>query len=190
MPTADQRQSTAPGRRLQRTVVLVGLMGAGKSSVGHRLAASLGVPFRDSDAEVEAAANQTIAEIFEEHGEAYFRDGERRVIARLIDRAPAVVASGGGAFMNDETRRLILQRAIAVWLRADLETLVARTAGRSHRPLLNGPDPRGVLARLIDERYPVYAEAHIAVDTMPGQTHEAMVARIVQSLESRAGAFG
>lgn len=182
--------TTGAKPRPARSVVLIGLMGAGKSSVGARLAQSLGVAFRDSDAEVEAAANRSIAEIFENHGEAYFRDGERRVIARLIDGPPGVIATGGGAFMNAETRALLRARTVSVWLRADLETLAARTLGRTHRPLLNGPDPRGMLARLIEERYPVYAEADIAVDTVAGQMHEAMVVKITAALAAHPGAMG
>ncbi|MEM6973973.1 MAG: shikimate kinase [Pseudomonadota bacterium] len=185
-----QAPVSIPRQTLQRSVVLIGLMGAGKSSVGARLAQSLGVAFRDSDAEVEAAANRSIAEIFENHGEAYFRDGERRVIARLIDGPPGVIATGGGAFMNAETRALLRARTVSVWLRADLETLAARTLGRTHRPLLNGPDPRGMLARLIEERYPVYAEADIAVDTVAGQMHEAMVVKITAALAAHPGAMG
>ena len=169
--------------RLVRPIVLIGLMGAGKSSVGLRLADMLGVPFVDSDAEIIAAANMSIAEIFEKYGEAHFRSGERRVIARLIGEKPQVIATGGGAFMDPETRAVIGERAVSVWLSADLDLLVARTAGRTHRPLLNRGNPREILAGLIEQRYPVYALADIEVKSRVGQTHEAMAKRILQALE-------
>jgi shikimate kinase len=146
-------------------IVLVGLMGAGKSCVGRRVAQRLNLPFVDADAEVETAAGCSIADIFEQYGEAAFRDGERRVIARLLDGPPSVLATGGGAFIDEQTRKLIKEKAVSVWLRADLDTLVARTSGRTHRPLLNSVDPRETLAELMDVRYPIYAEADVAVDT-------------------------
>ena len=179
-----------PGAQLARHVVLIGLMGAGKSSVGARLADRLGVPFADSDAEVERAAGMTIAEIFGGLGEARFRDGERRVIARLLGEPPMVLATGGGAFLNAETRALIAGRAVSVWLKADLEVLVARTAGRTHRPLLNSGDPRAVLAGLIAARYPVYAEADIHVESLMDQTHEDMACRILAALEAHGARTG
>jgi shikimate kinase len=148
-----------------QTIVLVGLMGAGKSCIGKRLAQRLGVPFLDADTEIEKAAGCSIAEIFAKYGEASFRDGERRVMARLLQGEPCVLATGGGAFMDEGTRTLIRERALSVWLRADLDILVSRTRGRGHRPLLNGRDPRESLSQLIDARYPVYAEADVTVDT-------------------------
>lgn len=153
-------------------------MGAGKTSIGRRLAAQLDMPFVDADAEIEAAAGCTIEEIFERHGEAAFRDGERRVIARLLDGPPQVIATGGGAYMDPETRVLIAGRAISLWLRADLDTLVARTARRSNRPLLKNGDPRDTLDRLMRQRYPVYAEADIVVDSQdcpPDETTQAVL---------------
>ncbi len=171
--------------RLARTVVLVGLMGAGKTTVGRRLAESLGAPFLDSDDEVTAAAGMDIPDIFATLGEPAFRLGERRVIARLLDEAPCVLATGGGAFMDAETRALIKARAVSVWIRADLETLVERTARRADRPLLREGDPRAILARLMAERHPVYGEADIAVDSPPGGAHEAVVARIRAALAAR-----
>jgi len=153
---------------LDRTIVLVGLMGAGKSCVGRRLAQMLGLPFVDADDEIEAAAGCAIPEIFELYGEAEFREGERRVMARLLDGGPQVLATGGGAFLNPETRAAIRERGISVWLRADLETLVARTGRRTDRPLLRDGDPREKLRALIEERYPVYAEADITVDSGDG----------------------
>jgi shikimate kinase len=157
--------SSNPTLVVDQMIVFVGLMGAGKSCVGRRVAQRLEIPFLDADSEVEAAAGCSIADIFKQYGEVSFRDGERRVIARLLDGPPAVLATGGGAFIDAETRTLILNKSASVWLRADLDTLVARTSGRTHRPLLNEGDPRATLARLIDSRYPIYSEANIVVDT-------------------------
>ncbi len=152
-------------RAPDRTVVLVGLMGAGKSCIGRRLAARTGLAFIDADTEIEKAAGCTVSEIFARYGEAAFRDGERRVMARLLADKPAILATGGGAFMDEGTRALILRDAISIWLRADLDTLIARTKGRTHRPLLNSGDARATLTRLMDLRYPVYAQANITIDT-------------------------
>jgi len=175
-------QDGAGGPVLDRTVVLVGLMGAGKSCIGRRLAQRLSVPFVDADAEIEQAAGATIAEIFEKYGEAAFRDGERRVMARLLLGTPCILAAGGGAFMDSDTRTLIREHAVSVWLRADLDTLAARTKGRGHRPLLNSGDPRTTLAQLIETRYPVYAEANITVDTGVDNPN-VTCARVVTALE-------
>ena len=164
-----------------RPVVLVGLMGVGKSTVGRRLAARLGLPFADADAEIEAAAGLSVAEIFERYGEAHFRDGERRVIARLIDGTPKVIATGGGAFIDPDTRALILARAVAVWLDADIATLVERVGRRSTRPLLTGRDPQQVLAALAAVRNPLYAEAQIHIASKPAP-HDVTVAAIVAAL--------
>jgi shikimate kinase len=180
----DQRDATSP-KPLDRTVVVVGLMGAGKSCIGRRLAQHLGVAFVDADAEIEQAAGLSIAEIFEKYGEAHFRDGERRVMARLLQGPPGVLATGGGAFLDPDTRRLIKERAISLWLRADLETLAARTKGRSHRPLLNQGDPMATLSQLMAVRYPVYAEADLTVDTgldNPNVTTARVLAAIEQHL--------
>jgi len=168
-----------------RTIVLVGLMGAGKSCVGRKLAARIGRPFIDADAEIEAAAGCTIAEIFERMGETAFREGERRVMARLLDGPVAVLAAGGGAFVDPDTRRMIAGKAISVWLRAEIDVLIKRTAGRDHRPLLNGDDPRGVLLDLIARRYPIYAEADVIVDTAD-QPAEQTVERVLAALRARA----
>lgn len=178
----DSRPQPSPLAHLDRTIVLVGLMGAGKSCIGKRLASQLGVAFVDADAEIEAAAGLTIAEIFAKYGEPYFRDGERRVMARLLAGPPCILAAGGGAFMDPETRKLIKTKALSVWLRADLETLVARTKGRSHRPLLNHGDPRETLAQLIEMRYPVYAEADVAVETGMDNPN-VTTGRVVEALE-------
>ena len=176
--------------RLLRPVVLIGLMGAGKTSVGLRLAERLRAPFHDSDAAVERAANMSVAEIFEAFGEAGFRDGERRVIARLLGEGPQVLATGGGAWMQPETRAAIAGRAVSVWLKADLDLLVARTAGRTHRPLLNRDDPRAVLARLVETRYPVYALADVTVESVADQSHDAMAAQIEAALAAHGRGTG
>lgn len=174
---------------LRRPLVMIGLMGAGKSSVGLRLAKMLNVPFVDSDDEIEKAAALTIPEIFEKYGEPHFRSGERRVISRLLTEQPRVIATGGGAFMDAETRTVIARHAVSVWLRAELDVLVARTAGREHRPLLNQGNPREILARLIHTRYPVYGLADVAVDSLAGQAHEEMATRIIAALEAQGRAF-
>lgn len=167
-----------------RTIVLVGLMGAGKTTVGRRLAARLDRPFVDADTEIERAAGCSITEIFERHGEGAFRDGERKVIARLLDGPPCVLATGGGAFIAPDTRARIKDRGVSVWLRADLEVLAARLARsrRRTRPLIANGDLRTTLNRLIAERYPLYAEADIAVDSVDGP-HDAVVDAIVGGLE-------
>ena len=168
--------------RAPKTIALVGLMGAGKSSIGRRLAQAVGLPFMDADAEIEAAAGSTIEEIFAHDGETAFRNGERRVIARLLDGPAQILATGGGAFMDPSTRGLIRKRAVSVWLRADVDTLLVRVGRRNNRPLLKNADPRAVLTRLIDERYPVYAEADIVVDTVEGPP-EATLAKVIDGLD-------
>lgn len=164
-----------------RSIVLVGLMGAGKSTVGRRLAKRLAIPFVDSDEEVERAADQSIAEMFDRFGEASFRDGERRVIARLIEGPAKVIATGGGAFMNDTTRNLILERCIAVWLDVDPELLAERVSRRDHRPLLRGKDPLLVLRELAEVRNPIYAQAHLRVRGEPAP-HDRSVQKILDAL--------
>nr|WP_319514195.1 shikimate kinase [uncultured Cohaesibacter sp.] len=169
-----------------RPIVLVGLMGAGKTTIGRRLAKRLSIPFRDADHEIEAAANMTIAEIFAQHGEAHFRDGEKRVIARLLDEGDQVIATGGGAWMNDETRALVAERGISVWLKAEFDVLMERVRRRSHRPLLKDPDPEGVMRRLMDERYPVYATADVMVISKEAP-HDRIVTSVIEALESHTG---
>lgn len=178
--------SIAPAFRVSKTIVLVGLMGAGKSSIGRRLAQALALPFTDADAEIEAAAGLTVEEIFAREGEPEFRTGERRVIARLLDNPTQVLATGGGAFMDAATRALMRERAVTVWLRADVELLLARVSRRNNRPLLKTGDPRAVLERLIAERYPIYAEADIVVDSVDGPP-EATLERILAALERHPG---
>ena len=153
----------ALARRIDRPIVLVGMMGVGKTSVGRKLAGLLHLPFTDADDEIETAAQMSIPEMFERFGEAYFRDGERRVIARLIDGDRKVIATGGGAFVNPETRALILDKAICVWLDSEIETLLDRVTRKDSRPLLRQGDPRDVLTRLRSERAKFYAEAPIHV---------------------------
>jgi shikimate kinase len=169
--------------RPARAIVLVGLMGAGKTKIGRRLASRLSLPFFDSDEEIETAAGETIEEIFANRGEAMFRDGERRVIARLLQGPPHVLATGGGAFMDPATRALITRRGVSVWLRADLDTLFARVSRRTNRPLLKTPDPRAVLAELIDRRYPIYAEADVTIDSGDGPP-DATAGRTITALAS------
>ncbi|MGE4323439.1 MAG: shikimate kinase [Sphingobium sp.] len=166
---------------LRGPIVLVGMMGVGKSTVGRRLAARLGLTFVDADEEIEKAAGMTVSEIFERYGEAHFRDGERRVIARLMDGAPKVIATGGGAFIQEETRDLILAQATAIWLDADIDLLVERVSRREGRPLLKGKDPRTVLTELAAVRNPLYALAPIHVKSMAAP-HETAVERIMEQL--------
>jgi shikimate kinase len=170
----DPRRAQAAAR----PIALVGLMGAGKTTVGRRLAARLDLPFVDADAEIESASGLTVSEIFERFGEAHFRDGERRVIARLVDGSPKVIATGGGAFMQDDTRALLLERAVVIWLDADVATLVERVRRRNTRPLLKDKDPGEVLAALAAVRNPVYAQAQIRVPSKSsphGDTVEAII---------------
>jgi shikimate kinase len=173
-------------------------MGAGKSYIGRRLAQHYSIPFVDADEEIEKAAGCSIPEIFERYGEAHFRDGERRVIARLLDEPAHVLATGGGAFIDPRTREKIRERAISIWLRADLELLLRRVARRNNRPLLNNGDRRATLEQLIAERYPVYAEADIVVDSLegpPDSTAERVLAALGRHLAAldahgRVGAEG
>jgi shikimate kinase len=171
----------ALGRRL---VVLVGMMGAGKSTIGRRLAARLNLPFRDADTEIETAAGMTIPEIFELHGEAHFRDGEARVIARLLDGGPAVLATGGGSFMREETRSRIGEKAVSIWLKADPDTIMRRVKRRSDRPLLHTADPAGTVSRLLSEREPIYERADITIASRD-VPHEKIVDECVDALRAR-----
>jgi shikimate kinase len=174
-----------------RSIVLVGLMGAGKTTVGRRLAARLGLPFIDVDAEIEHVSQMTVPEIFARHGEPYFRDGEKRVIDRLLRQGEQVLATGGGAFMNADTRRRIAESGVSVWLKADLDVLLRRVRKRAGRPLLETADPQATLRRLMDERYPVYAQADITTvsheaphDTVVNDIICALVARLLPAGEA------
>ncbi|MBL27750.1 MAG: shikimate kinase [Rhodospirillaceae bacterium] len=164
-----------------KSIVLVGLMGAGKTTIGRRLAGRLGLGFIDADSEIEKAAHCSIPDIFETHGETAFRDLERRVIARLLAQPPHVLATGGGAFMDPETRRLIAESSTSVWLRADIEILLKRVARRHTRPLLERGDRREILEALIAERYPVYGEADVIVDSLDAP-HDVMVDTVIEAL--------
>jgi shikimate kinase/3-dehydroquinate synthase len=170
-----------------RSIVLVGMMGAGKTSVGKRLAQRLGLPFVDADAEIEAGAQMTIAEIFERFGEPYFREGERRVIARLLNDGPTVLATGGGAFLNEATRARIAQSGVSIWLKPDFDVLLRRVRKRSNRPLLRTADPEGTLRRLLDERSPVYALADMTIESQDGP-HDAVCDAIIAGLRQRRAA--
>lgn len=171
-----------PRPKSERTIVLVGLMGVGKTTIGRRLAQALNLPFSDADAEIEQAAGCSIADFFELYGEPAFRAGERRVIARLLDGPRHVLATGGGAFMDAGTRALTKERAVTVWLKADLDLLMKRVLRKQTRPLLKNDDPRGTMERLIAERYPVYAEADVTVETSD-QPHDRVVRAILNALE-------
>lgn len=184
---SNSKDAESVRRKLgNRVIVLVGLMGAGKSTVGRRLAEKLALPFVDADHEIETAAGKTIPEIFADHGEAYFRDGERKVIARLLDSGAAVLATGGGAYVNAETRNLIRGKGISVWLKADLPLLMRRVSRRSNRPLLQNSDPEAVMRRLIDERYPIYANADITVMSRD-VAHTAVVKDVIKALSQWHG---
>ncbi len=176
--------SRAPGRLL-RTVVMVGMMGAGKTAVGRALAARLGVPFKDSDHEIELAANMSVAEIFERDGEAFFRRKESQVIRRLLDGDPCVLSTGGGAFLLPENRRMISHRGVSVWLNADLDVLWARVRRKDTRPLLRTPDPCATLRALYRARVPVYAQADLEVISDDSVSIERMVDRVLAALATR-----
>jgi shikimate kinase len=171
----------------RRSIVLVGMMGAGKSSIGRRVAARLAIPFVDADAEIELAADMTIAEIFAVHGEPYFRAGEARVIARLLERGPQVLATGGGAFMNAQTRESLKDKAVSVWLKADLDVLTKRLRRRNDRPLLKTEDPVATLTNLLQVRDPIYATADVTVLSRD-VTHEVIVDEIVAAVGARLDA--
>jgi len=186
VPVADPSEraiAALPPRSPERSIVLIGLMGAGKTTVGRRMANRLGLPFVDADHEIEAAAGETIPEIFARRGEAAFREGERRVIARLLEDGPQVLATGGGAFMDPTTRANIAARGISIWLRADLDVLMRRVSRRSNRPLLQQGDPRTTMEKLINERYPVYAEADITIESLEGP-HELVVEDAIARLDT------
>jgi shikimate kinase len=171
----------------RRSIVLVGMMGAGKSSIGRRVATRLAVPFVDADAEIELAADMTIAEIFAVHGEPYFRAGEARVIARLLERGPQVLATGGGAFMNGQTRAALKEKAVSVWLKADLDVLTRRLRRRTDRPLLKTEDPVATLSNLLQMRDPIYATADVTVLSRD-VTHDVIVDEIIAAVGTKLDA--
>ncbi len=177
----DDNIATILSRLNDRSIVLIGLMGAGKTTIGRRLAKKLKMPFADADTEIEKAAGKTVPEIFDEHGEQYFRDGERRVIDRLLNEHPRILATGGGAYMNEATRTAISKNAVSVWLKADFDLLMKRVRRRSNRPLLKTDDPEAVMHKLIEERYPVYGEANIVVES-EDVPHDQIVVACMQSL--------
>ncbi|WP_108791114.1 shikimate kinase [Erythrobacter sp. Alg231-14] len=177
-----QTDIAAISRRLDRPVVLVGLMGVGKSTVGRRLASMLNRDFVDADDAIEQAAQRSIPEIFDEFGEGYFRDGERRVIGRLIEESTGVIATGGGAFVDTETRQIILERGLAVWIDCDIDTLVERTSRRNTRPLLRNGDPRKILTDLMGARQQFYAQAPIRVESHDGP-HSDTARAIIEAID-------
>ncbi|MBD2842066.1 shikimate kinase [Erythrobacter rubeus] len=181
-PSLTEDDITRIAARIDRPVVLVGLMGAGKSTVGRKLATLLDRDFVDADEAIEDAAQRKVSEIFEEFGEAYFRDGERRVIARLIEENSGVIATGGGAFIDPETRALILDKAIAVWIDCDIDTLVERTSRRDHRPLLKTGDPKEILTKLLDERGEFYGQAQVRVVSENGP-HAQTAKTIIEAID-------
>jgi shikimate kinase len=181
-PSLSDAEIGAIAARIDRPIVLVGLMGVGKSTVGRKLAALLKTDFVDADEAIETAAAMPIADIFETFGEEHFRDGERRVIARLLEEGHGVIATGGGAFVNPETRKLVLSSGIAVWIDCAIDTLVERTSRRDNRPLLKQGDPAEILSRLHKERAPFYGEAPIRVESRAGPQHETAL-QIIEAIE-------
>ncbi|AKH41779.1 shikimate kinase [Altererythrobacter atlanticus] len=181
-PTLTDSEIRDLSARIDRPIVLVGMMGVGKSTIGRKLAQLLALPFADADEEIEQAAQMSVSEIFEQFGEDYFRDGERRVIQRLMEGGPSVIATGGGAFVQDDTRELILDQGIAIWLDCDVETLVDRVSRKDTRPLLRGGDPVEIVTRIKAERENSYAAAPIKVISDSGPHGEA-VNRILQALQ-------
>jgi shikimate kinase len=180
---ADSRAAELVGRLGNRPIVLVGLMGAGKTAIGRRVAATLGLSFIDSDHEIETASRMTIPELFEKYGEAEFRALEQRVIARLLHDGVRVLATGGGAFMNGDTRAAVREHAVSVWLKADLDTLMGRVTKKQNRPLLKTDDPRAVMEKLMAIRYPVYAEADITVQTRE-ERREVIAEEVIAAVEA------
>lgn len=173
------------GWTLKKTIVMVGMMGAGKTAVGRALADDLGVPFLDTDHEIETAASMTIAEIFDRDGEPFFRARETEVIQRLLDGRPCVLSTGGGAYLADRNRSLISQKGVAVWLNADLELLWSRVKHRNTRPLLKTPDPKGTLTGLYEKRVPIYRQADLTVLSTPETSVQEMAARVAQAVAQR-----
>lgn len=184
--TAPEDAATLLDRLGDRSIVLVGLMGAGKTAIGRKLSQMLGLPFVDSDHEIESVSRMTIAELFQQYGEVEFRALEARVIERLLRGGPQIFSTGGGAFMNEQTRHGIAEHGISVWLKADLDLLMQRVAKKPSRPLLQNPDPRAVMARLMEQRYPVYATADITIVTRD-ERREVIATEVVEALQTRLG---
>jgi shikimate kinase len=184
LPTTAPQEAEILAALGTRLVVLVGMMGAGKSTIGRRLAARLNLPFVDADTEIEAAAGMTIPEIFEVHGEPHFRDGEARVIARLLEAGPAVLATGGGSFMREETRRRIGEKAVSIWLKADPDVIMRRVKRRADRPLLQTVDPAATVSRLISEREPTYQHADITISSRE-VPHDKIVDECLDALHAK-----
>ncbi|MGO4833710.1 shikimate kinase [Rhizobiaceae sp. 2RAB30] len=177
----EQRPDEVLQRLGSRSIVFVGLMGAGKTAIGRRVASALGLSFTDSDHEIETVSRMTVPELFERYGEAEFRALEQRVIARILESGPQVLSTGGGAYMNEHTREAIAERAVSVWLKADIDTLMDRVSKKQNRPLLKNPDPRAVMQRLMAERYPVYARADVTVPTRD-ERKEVIAAEVITAL--------
>jgi shikimate kinase len=187
--TGPDMRSNIASHLGDRLIVLVGMMASGKTSVGKLLAQRIGIPFVDADQEIETAAQMTVPEIFQTHGEAYFRDGERRVIARILRHGPRVLATGGGAYMNEDTRSVIAARGVSIWLKADAETLLRRARRRANRPLLQNGDPETVIKQLMEVRYPIYAIANMTIESRDGP-HEATVDDVIATLMDHFGQSG
>jgi shikimate kinase len=185
-PASTPQEAEIAAALGRRSVVLVGMMGAGKSTIGRRLAARLRLPFLDADIEIEAAASMTIPEIFAVHGEPYFRDGEARVIGRLLDNGPAVIATGGGAFMREETRDRIRAKAVSIWLKADADVIMKRVKRRADRPLLQTEDPAATVRRMLEAREPVYQSADLTIWSRD-VPHDRIVDECLDALRARLG---
>jgi shikimate kinase len=183
-PASTPQEAEIAAALGRRSIVLVGMMGAGKSTIGRRLAARLRLPFLDADIEIEAAAGMSIPDIFETHGEPHFRDGEARVIARLLDNGPAVLATGGGAFMREETRNRIRDKAVSIWLKADVDIIMRRVKRRADRPLLQTEDPAATVSRLLEQREPVYQSADLTIWSRD-VPHERIVDECIEALRAR-----
>jgi shikimate kinase len=183
-PASTPREAEIAAALGIRSIVLVGMMGAGKSTIGRRLAGRLRLPFTDADIEIEAAAGMSIPEIFETHGEQHFRDGEARVIARLLDNGPGVLATGGGAFMREETRNRVRDKAVSIWLKADADTILRRVKRRADRPLLQTADPAATVSRLLEQREPIYQNADLTIWSRD-VPHEKIVDECVDTLHAR-----
>jgi shikimate kinase len=186
---ADKQSAEVLRRLGRRSIVFVGLMGAGKTAIGRKVAAALGLSFTDSDHEIEAVSRMTVPELFERYGEAEFRALEQRVIARILENGPQVLSTGGGAYMNEHTRQAIAEQGISVWLKADIDILMERVVKKQNRPLLKNPDPRAIMLRLMNERYPIYAKADVTVATRD-ETKDVIAGEVITALAEALGRAG